>query len=62
MKDWFIIWARGVEISLIVLRIILVEMLLNHVLLFSFNVLAIAINSDGSVGIMKTIIGWCTWR
>ena len=35
MKDWFIIWARGVEISLIVFRIILVDMLLNHLLLFS---------------------------
>ena len=35
MKGWFIIWARGIEISLIVLRIILVEMLSNLVLLFS---------------------------
>ena len=62
MKDWFIMWARGVEISLIVMRIMLVEMLSNPVLLFCFNVLAIVITSDGSVGLMKQIIGWCPWR
>ena len=62
MIDWFIMWARGDEISLIVLRIMLVEMLSNPVLLFFFNVLAIVITSDGSVGLMKTIIGWCPWR
>ena len=62
MKDWFIMWARGVEISLIVLRIMLVEMLSNPVLLVFFNVLAIAITSDGSVGLMKKLIGWCPWR
>ena len=50
-------WSRGVEISLIVLRIMLVEMLSNPVLLFFFNVLAIAITSDGSVGLMKKFIG-----
>ena len=59
MKDWFIMWARGFEILLIVLRIILVEMLSNPVLLFFFNVLAIVITSDGSVGLMKKCIGWC---
>ena len=62
MKDWFIIWARGVEISLIVLRIILVEMLSNPGLLIFFNELAIAIASDGSVGLMNKCIGWCPWR
>ena len=62
MKDWFIMWARGVEISLIVLRIMLVEMLSNPVLLVFFNVLAIAITSDGSVGLMKKLIVWCPWR
>ena len=62
MKDWFIIWARGVEISLIVLRIISVEMLSNPGLLIFFNELAIAIASDGSVGLMNKCIGWCPWR
>ena len=62
MKDWFIMWARGVEILLIVLRIMLVEMLSNPVLLFFFNVSAIVITSDGSVGLMNKFIGWCPWR
>ena len=51
MKEWFIMWARGVEISLIVLRIMLVEMLSTPVLYYN-----LAIAYDNYVDILRAFM------